>query len=91
MFQAQGVDIAALISQLEDDYNIFGHHFISRMKQVNIRCEQTPIGISIDFYFLVLRKGSHKKNGYFTVRLTVRGGGGQPPRPDRSICENFMT
>ena len=32
MSQAQGVDIAALISQLEDDYNIFGHHFISRMK-----------------------------------------------------------
>ena len=34
-----------------------------------------------------------KKNGYFTVRLTVRGEGGvsAPPRPDRSICENFRT
>ena len=40
MSQAQGVDIAALISQLEDDYNIFGHHFISRMKQV--LCYFTP-------------------------------------------------
>ena len=26
-------------------------------------------------------KGSSQKNGYFTVRLTVRGGGGQPPWP----------
>ena len=38
-----------------------------------------------------LREVVKKKNGYFTVRLTVRGGGGHHPRPDRSICENSKT
>ena len=43
------------------------------------------------FTFEEAAKGSRKKNpGYFTVRLTVRGGG-HPPRPDCSICENFRT
>ena len=37
-------------------------------------------------------KGSRqKKPGYFTVRLTVRGGGVNPPWLDRSICEKFNT
>ena len=34
-------------------------------------------------------KGSHKKSGYFTVRLTVRGGGSAPSALTVSKCENF--
>ena len=36
-------------------------------------------------------KGSRKKNGLFTVRLTVRGGGGgsAPSALTVSKCENF--
>ena len=33
MFQAHDVEITALSSQLEDEQNMTGHHFIIRMKQ----------------------------------------------------------
>ena len=49
--------------------------------------------LKLNWLFLLFYKGSRQKNnGYFTVRLTVRGGGGvTPPWPYRSICEKFKT
>ena len=59
-----------------------------RRKKMKFFSAYPPLFIS--FFFLV-REVVKKNNGYFTVRLTVRGGGVNPPRPDRSICEKFNT
>ena len=37
---------------------------------------------------MLFREGT-KRNGYFTVRLTVRGGGFTAPSLTVSKCENF--
>ena len=47
--------------------------------------------LTMEMNILTVTKGSRKKTRIFYGQADRKGGGVSPPRPDRSICENFRT